>query len=74
MTHRRLKATMTYHDITIRDLAEVVELSPSCLCDKINGKRRWWLDEVVAIANYFTSLECGLSLEELFELKLTACV
>jgi antitoxin component HigA of HigAB toxin-antitoxin module len=67
---RQLRAKMAYHGLTVKDLAEIAGMSTTSLSEKINGKKKWWLDEVVTITNFFRSQGDDITPVELFELDL----
>jgi transcriptional regulator with XRE-family HTH domain len=47
---RRLKTLLFDADITYAQLAKKLGVSENNITMKINGKRRWWIDECVEIA------------------------
>lgn len=59
-----LKAEMARKGITIGMVAEFLNVRPATVSDKINGKFRFYYEEVIAIRNKFFP---DLSIEYLFE-------
>lgn len=64
MVYRNIKAEMSRNNITIKKLANMLNVSPNSIGFKINGKREFTLSEIESIANIF-----GCSLDYLVEHK-----
>lgn len=47
---KRLKTILFDKGITYEQLAKKIGISENNLYHKINGKRRWWIDECIEIA------------------------
>lgn len=66
--YRRIRALMAYYKVTNAKLAEAIGISSTSLSNKLNGKKKWWLDEAVALKEYFNSLGSNVEIDYLFEL------
>jgi transcriptional regulator with XRE-family HTH domain len=64
--YRNLKAEMARNEITLSDLAEVLGVRYATVSDKMNGKYRFYYDEVLMIKYHFFP---KLDIEYLFEIK-----
>ena len=64
MMYRNLRAEMARNDVTIKDIAESLGVRHATICDKLNGKYRFYYDEAYAIKTRFFP-DCEL--EYLFE-------
>ncbi len=64
--YMNLRAEMARNDVTIGDIAKVLDVRYATICDKLNGRFRFYYDEALKIKKHFFP-DC--SLEYLFERK-----
>ncbi|KZR58334.1 hypothetical protein [Pseudobacillus badius] len=64
MVYRNLRAEMARNNITIQDIADLLNVRYATACDKMNGKYRFFYDEAKAIKEFFFKDQ---PLEYLFE-------
>lgn len=65
--YRKIRSLLTYHGKTIKDAADAIGISVTSLSDKLNGKKRWWLDDAIELKLYFSELGTEITIEELYE-------
>ena len=70
MTSRNIRARMAYHGLTSGEVADKIGMAASSFSERLNGKTGWWLEEAVALTNYFRSLGDDIGVQELFEIDL----
>jgi len=63
---KRLKTLLFDKDITYAKLAQKLGISENNLTLKINGKRRWWIDECVFVARYLGFSDLNEVFPEIF--------
>lgn len=63
---KNLQTAMRIKDISIRDLADEINIGKTSLHNKLNGKTELKLSEAIKIANYF-----NVSVDELFCSKIS---
>ena len=49
----KLKELMRTHGIDQKDLAIILDISANQVSAKLNGRQKFWADELVTIANHF---------------------
>lgn len=62
--YRNLRAEMARQGLTMFDLAKLLEVRYATVCDKMNGKSRFYYDEALKIKKHFFN---QLNIEYLFE-------
>jgi len=64
--YNNLRAEMARNNVTVGNLAEILNVRYATVSDKLNGRFRFYYDEAIKIRNHFFP-DC--SLEYLFEAK-----
>lgn len=62
-----LKTAMQKHQITVKDLADLVRITENTMLGKLEGKTEFRLTEIKEITMFFRALGENTTVEELFE-------
>lgn len=67
MEKNNVRAEMARFGLTIRDMAEFMEMSPNTFSRKLHGKQDWLLNEALRIVNILNSYGANVTLGGLFD-------
>ncbi len=56
-SHRKIRAILSYHGVSARELADAIGITPSTLSKKMRGQRDWhYYQDVVPMLKYLKQL------------------
>jgi transcriptional regulator with XRE-family HTH domain len=69
-----VRAEMARYGLTGGDVAKALNLTPTTVSRKLQGKREWTVLEALSLVELFNSMGADVTLDDLFGEKKAACI